>query len=93
MQGRILAKWPMTAAAKCFPMALDEANHRIFAGCRQPAKLLVLDMETGKAIAQLDCPGIPTISFTMRPASGFTLPAAKAFWRFSRRRARMNINR
>jgi hypothetical protein len=35
-------------------MALDEANHRLFIGCRNPAKLLVLDMGTGKTIATLD---------------------------------------
>jgi len=57
VQGRVLAKWPMTAAAKCFPMALDEASHRIFVGCRQPAKLLALDMDSGKVVAQLTCPG------------------------------------
>jgi outer membrane protein assembly factor BamB len=57
VQGRVLAKWPMTAASKNFPMALDEANHRIFIGCRSPAKLIVLDMDTGKIVAQFDCPG------------------------------------
>jgi hypothetical protein len=28
-------------------MALDEANHRLFIGCRNPVKLLVLDIEIG----------------------------------------------
>jgi hypothetical protein len=40
-----------------FPMALDEANHRLFVGCRKPAKLLVLDTESGKAVAAIDCCG------------------------------------
>ena len=29
-----------------FPMALDEANHRLFIGCRKPARLVVLDTAT-----------------------------------------------
>ncbi len=37
-----------------YPMALDEANGRIFIGCRVPARLLVLDAATGKTVASLD---------------------------------------
>jgi DNA-binding beta-propeller fold protein YncE len=53
----ILAKWPLKEAAANFPMALDEANHRLFAGCRKPARVLVLNTETGKVTAQIPCPG------------------------------------
>jgi DNA-binding beta-propeller fold protein YncE len=53
----IVAKWPMEGAQANFPMALDEEHHRLFVGCRNPAKLLVLDTETGKAVASLDCAG------------------------------------
>lgn len=52
-----LAKWPVTDPAQNFPMALDEAGHRLFAGCRKPARVLVLDMETGKQAALFPCPG------------------------------------
>ena len=38
-------------------MALDEADHRLFIGCRRPAKLVVLDTETGKTVAALDIVG------------------------------------
>jgi hypothetical protein len=38
-------------------MALDEANHRLFVGCRKPAKVLVIDTETGKTVAAIDCCG------------------------------------
>jgi DNA-binding beta-propeller fold protein YncE len=37
-----------------YPMAFDKANGRIFAGCRLPARLLVLDAGTGKTVASLD---------------------------------------
>lgn len=53
----ILAKWPVTDAAANFPMALDEANHRMFIGCRKPAKILVVNTDTGKVTAQFACPG------------------------------------
>src|SRR5215218_2612032 len=46
--------WPLSNAAENFPMALDDGNHRLFVGTRSPAKLLVLDTETGKMITSLD---------------------------------------
>ncbi len=30
----VIAKWPVTSALKNYPMALDEAHHRLLAGCR-----------------------------------------------------------
>jgi DNA-binding beta-propeller fold protein YncE len=53
----VITTWPMREAEANFPMALDEANHRLFIGCRKPAKLLVLDTQTGKTVASLDCCG------------------------------------
>ena len=43
-------KWKVEIASANFPMALDSKNHRLFIGCRNPAKLLVLNSETGKII-------------------------------------------
>jgi len=51
VKGTILARWPTTTAKTCFPMALDEAHHRLFIGCRMPARLLVFDTESGKTVA------------------------------------------
>ena len=36
-----------------FPMTLDEKNHRLFVGCRLPAKVLVYDSNTGRQIASV----------------------------------------
>jgi DNA-binding beta-propeller fold protein YncE len=55
--GRIIGKFALTRASANFPMALDEADHRLFIGCRSPAKLLVLDTETGKTVAAVDIVG------------------------------------
>lgn len=30
-------------------------QHRLFVGCRKPAKLLVLDTQSGKTVSSLDC--------------------------------------
>jgi hypothetical protein len=56
-EGRVIATWRVSVAAANFPMALDEENHRLLIGCRQPAKLLVLDTETGKTVASVECAG------------------------------------
>jgi outer membrane protein assembly factor BamB len=55
--GTVIEKIPMKEARANFPMALDEADHRLFIGCRKPAELLVLDMETGKTVASVDIVG------------------------------------
>jgi DNA-binding beta-propeller fold protein YncE len=54
---RVAATWPVTGAKANYPMALDEANHRLFVGCRRPAKALVYDTTTGKEVASFDIVG------------------------------------
>ena len=56
-KGTILARWPTTAATTCFPMALDEGHHRLFAGCRMPARLLAFDTESGNTVASPEIVG------------------------------------
>jgi YVTN family beta-propeller protein len=46
--------WKLTNSAENFPLSLDEINHRLFIGCRRPAKLLVINTESGKTIASPD---------------------------------------
>jgi len=50
----ITNKWKIEVAKANFPMALDETNHRLFIGCRNPAKLLVINSESGNIITQID---------------------------------------
>src|ERR671933_1866202 len=56
-KGSVIETWPLSEARENFPMALDEADHRLFVGTRSPAKLLILDTETGKPITSLDSSG------------------------------------
>ena len=50
---KIVASWPLGGAQDNFPMALDDANHRLFIGCRTPAEVLVLDAASGKILARV----------------------------------------
>jgi len=54
---KVVATWPVTAAKANFPMALDEANHRLIIGCRRPAKALVYDTTSGKELTAFDIVG------------------------------------
>jgi YVTN family beta-propeller protein len=56
-KGSVVDTWPIENAKENFPMALDESHHRLFIGTRSPAKLLVLDVDTGKALTSLDSSG------------------------------------
>ena len=49
--------WALGMVAANFPMALDEASHRAFVGCRTPSRLLVFDTLSGKEVAKLDLHG------------------------------------
>jgi DNA-binding beta-propeller fold protein YncE len=53
----VIATWPVGQYRANFPMALDEAHHRLFVGTRNPAKVVVWDTETGKQIAALNISG------------------------------------
>ena len=48
-----IAAWPLAFPVQA--LALDESRHRLFAGGRNPPKLVVLDTVSGKQIAELDC--------------------------------------
>jgi WD40 repeat protein len=50
-----ITRWPLTVGQN-FPMALDEADHRLFVASREPATPSVFDTITGKMIASL--PGV-----------------------------------
>jgi DNA-binding beta-propeller fold protein YncE len=59
VKGEVIATWTTDAAFGNFPMALDEANHRLFVGCRLPSKLIVLDTESGKTVTSVGISGDP----------------------------------
>ena len=56
-KGEVVNRWKTDLAFGNFPMALDEANHRLFFGCRLPSKLLVLNTDSGEVVAKADISG------------------------------------
>lgn len=54
--GKIVRRVPIKEAEQNAPIAIDEPNHRLFVVTRKPAKLLVLNAETGQTIVQLPAP-------------------------------------
>src|SRR6202030_4452342 len=50
---RKIEKWKLEEAGTNFPMALDEDHHRLFVAASPPARLLVLNTDTGKVLASL----------------------------------------
>jgi len=53
-----ITQWPVTNLQN-FPMALDEADHRLIVGTREPATVSVFDTASGKMVASL-----PTVQDT-----------------------------
>jgi DNA-binding beta-propeller fold protein YncE len=54
---KVLTTWPVVDAQANYPMALDEGNHRLFIGCRRPARVLIYDTTTGKTVGSADTVG------------------------------------
>ena len=53
----VTSAWPVTTARANFPMSLDEAGHRLFVGCRRPAKDVVYDTASAKELTSFDIVG------------------------------------
>lgn len=56
-KGEVIATWKTDLAFSNFPMALDEANHRLFIGCRLPSRLVVLNTNSGEVVAKIEISG------------------------------------
>jgi hypothetical protein len=52
-----LTKWGLGASFANYPMALDDADKRLFVGCRLPARLVVLDTSSGRIVVTLPTVG------------------------------------
>jgi YVTN family beta-propeller protein len=53
----VVANWPLKDVRANFPMALDEAGRRLIIACRSPARLVVLDTDSGTVVACEECVG------------------------------------
>ncbi len=50
---KVVARWPVAPGGHPVGMALDAKAHRLFVGCRNPEKLIVMSSETGKILDAL----------------------------------------
>jgi DNA-binding beta-propeller fold protein YncE len=55
-KNEVLHRYPLKLADRAYPMAVDEANHRLFLGCRNKPSVVVMDSETGKEVASVAIP-------------------------------------
>lgn len=54
---KVLAHWPVAPGGSPVGLSIDAAKHRLFVGCRKPAKLIVMSTDDGKVIADLPIGG------------------------------------
>lgn len=52
---KTITEWRIHDPSAYFPMAYDNHDHRLFVACRRPSRLLILDSESGKNVAELPC--------------------------------------
>ena len=50
---KVVARWPVAPGGHPVGMAIDPATHRLFVGCRNPQKLVVMSTEDGKVEASV----------------------------------------
>ncbi|MDE3149768.1 MAG: YncE family protein [Acidobacteriota bacterium] len=50
---KVIARWPVAPGGHPVGMALNRRTHRLFIGCRNPQKLIVMSTEDGKILAAL----------------------------------------
>jgi len=53
----VVARWGLGGALANYPMAIDDADKRLFVGCRFPARLVVLDTTSGRIVGTLGTVG------------------------------------
>jgi DNA-binding beta-propeller fold protein YncE len=50
---KVLARWPVAPGGHPVGLALDKKTHRLFVGCRNPQKLVVMSAEDGKVLGSV----------------------------------------
>lgn len=50
---KVLAHWPVAPGGSPVGMSIDTKKHRLFVGCRNPQKMIVMSTDDGKVLADL----------------------------------------
>jgi hypothetical protein len=51
--GKVVARWPVAPGGSPVGMSMDTKTRRLFIGCRNPQKLIVMSADTGKVLSDL----------------------------------------
>lgn len=61
---KVLNKWPTAPGGSPVGMSMDTVRRRLFIGCRRPQKLIVMDPDSGKVLADFPIgPGVDATKF------------------------------
>ena len=52
-QAKVVSHWPVAPGGAPVGMSIDPEKHRIFIGCRNPQKLIIMSTDDGKVLASL----------------------------------------
>ena len=55
-KNEVVSVYPVAKSGGAHPLAIDEANHRVYLGCRKEPMVVVLDTETGKEVGSAPIP-------------------------------------
>jgi DNA-binding beta-propeller fold protein YncE len=53
---KVINQFPLALSKGNFALALDEAEHRLFVGCRRKPMIIVIDTESGKEVTSVPIP-------------------------------------
>jgi DNA-binding beta-propeller fold protein YncE len=52
-QAKVLSRWPVAPGGAPVGMSIDTEKHRLFIGCRNPQKLIIMSADDGKVLTAL----------------------------------------
>jgi len=84
---KVTATWPVSGAKSNFPMALDEADHRVIVGCRRPARALLFDTAAGRETGAFPIVGDTDDLFFDSPSGRLYVSGGEGFVDVFRREA------
>lgn len=69
---KVIARWPVAPGGAPVGMSIDTKSHRLFIGCRNPQKLIVMSTDDGKVLADLPIgAGVDATKFSDKDKQAF----------------------
>ena len=74
---KIKSRWPIAPAGEPAPITMDAAHRRLFVSGRKPAKMVVMDADSGKVVQSFDISGGADAS-VFQPGTGLLFVSTRA---------------